>query len=198
MGAIFNHDIKHYIDKYKLKYYIETGTGMGGCLDFCRNFNFEKCISIEIHDEIYKIAKEKFKDDSKCELHHGNSYEVLKNILKNVNDSSLFFLDAHFPGADFGYADYSTEKNMDTRLPLQKELEVIFSEYKFFASSVFIIDDLRIYEDDNYTDGNWKDRVTLGGQNINFVFDTFNHTHIIQKDLRYQGFFIIEPNHFLL
>jgi len=87
---------------------------------------------------------------------------------------------------------------MDTRLPLQKELEVIFSEYKFFTSSVFIIDDLRIYEDDNYTDGNWKDRVTLGGENINFVFDTFNHTHIIQKDLRYQGFFIIEPNHFLL
>lgn len=192
MGALYQHDILNYINEYNLKNYIETGTGAGDCLRHALNFNFDKLCSIEIYPEIFKEVSEKFKS-TKAEIFLGNSYEVLPEVLKNIEGNTLFFLDAHFPGADFHYETYHSTKDYHTRLPLEKELESIHKS-KDVSKDVFIIDDLRVYEDNDYTDGNWPLRSEIGGNGIEFIHKFFDKTHTIKKDLRFQGFLIITPN----
>jgi hypothetical protein len=101
-------------------------------------------------------------------------------------------LDAHFPGADFHFETYDSTKDYDTRLPLKKELETIKIN-RSNNKDVFIIDDLRVYEDNNYTDGNWSLRKEVGGDGIDFVYELFGQSHNIEKDLRYQGYLILTP-----
>lgn len=192
MGDLKRHDIQFYIDKFNLDTYIETGTGEGVTLQHALQFKFKNVYSIEIFEEIYKTAVEKFKNDN-CQILLGNSYEILKNLLPKLNNNKiLFFLDAHFPGADFHYTKYDDEKDMDKRLPLYKELHNIINIYNVIGS-VFIIDDLRIYEDGPFEAGNWCDRKKMGGNGIKFIYEMFEKTHNIVKDYRDQGYIILTP-----
>lgn len=192
MGAIYQHNVEHYINKYNLEYYVETGTGEGTCLSHVLNFPFKKYYSVEIYKQVYDNVLPKFINNEKCNLILGNSYEVLPNILKETDGNILFFLDAHFPGADFHYETYTSVTDYDTRLPLKREIETIVNN-RDVKNDVFIIDDLRVYEDNEYTDGNWGLRGVAGGDGIDFVFDLLDKTHVINRDLRYQGFLIITP-----
>jgi hypothetical protein len=192
MGAIYQHDVNHYINKYNLENYIETGTGEGTCLSHVLNFPFKKYYSVEIYKQVYKNVLPKFIKNENCNILLGNSYEVLPNILREISGNVLFFLDAHFPGADFHYETYTSVEDYDTRLPLKKEIETIVSN-RDTKNDVFIIDDLRVYEDNDYTDGNWPLRSVAGGDGIDFIYNYLSDTHDINKDLRYQGFLIITP-----
>lgn len=192
MGAIYKHDINKIKDTFNCSYYIETGTGEGICLSHALTHDFKQFFSIEIYDQIYELAKKKFKSYDNCEIIKGNSFDILPNILKLCDGNILFFLDAHFPGADFNYESYDGEKNKDKRLPLEKELDVINENYDI-NKCVFIVDDLRIYEDGPYEGGNWGDRTKIGGNGIQFVYDMFEKTHTIEKDFRDQGYLIIKP-----
>ncbi len=191
MGALYQHDVIDYINKYNLKNYVETGTGAGDCLSHALTFNFDSLYSIEIYPKIFEEAKEKFKD-TKAQLLLGNSYEILPEILKTIQGNTLFFLDAHFPGADFHYETYQGTSDYNTRLPLEKEIEVICNS-KNISKDVFIIDDLRVYEVNDYTDGNWPLKNEVGGNGIDFIYKFLEDTHTIKRDLRFQGFLIITP-----
>jgi hypothetical protein len=191
MGALYQHNVLDYINKYNLINYVETGTGSGECLSHALTFNFNKLCSVEIYPQIFKEVSEKFKD-TKAEIFLGNSYEVLPKIIENLEGNTLFFLDAHFPGADFHYESYNSTKDYNTRLPLEKEVESICKS-KDISKDVFIIDDLRVYEDNDYSDGNWPLRKEAGGDGIVFIYNSFSETHNIERDLRFQGFLIITP-----
>lgn len=191
MGAIYQHDVPEYIEKYNLENYVETGTGVGDCLQHALKFDFKKLISVEIYPKVFEGAVNKFKD-TKAEVLLGNSYEVLPSILNNLEGNVLFFLDAHFPGADFHYETYNSTTDYDTRLPLEKEVRTI-KQHRDTTKDVFIIDDLRVYEDNNYSDGNWALKSQVGGDGIDFIFELFQDTHNIERDLRHQGFLIITP-----
>ncbi len=192
MGSIEVFDIEQLKKDYNLTNYIESGTGEGITLSYALKFNFNKNISIEIFDEIFNQATEKFKSEN-CEIVKGNSYEVLPDILSKVEGNSLFFLDAHFPGADFGFNTYNSEKDINKRLPLEKELTVILDSYKNYDKSVIIVDDLRIYEDGPFEDGNWSDRKTIGLNGINFIYELFDKTHNIEKNYKHQGYVVLKP-----
>ena len=190
MGSIREHDISGLKDKYDLKYYVETGTGMGECLSYAEEFNFDEYHSIEIYEKIYKEAVDKFSHNNKIKIHLGNSYEILPNI--SVKGNTLFWLDAHFPGVDFHYESYDSEKDYNKRLPLENELRTIKNNFNT-DNSVLLIDDLRIYEDGPYKSGNWSDRGKYGGNGIEFIYELFGETHDIRKDFQSQGYIIIEP-----
>jgi hypothetical protein len=191
MGALHHHNIQEYIENYKLSNYVETGTGMGECLQHALQFNFENLYSVEIYPKVFESVEKKFVD-TKAKVLLGNSFEVLPEILKTLDGDVLFFLDAHFPGADFHYETYTSTADYDTRLPLEKELRTIKNN-RDISKDVFIIDDLRVYEDNNYGDGNWPLRQQAGGDGISFIYEIFEHTHNVDRDLRYQGFLIITP-----
>jgi hypothetical protein len=75
---------------------------------------------------------------------------------------------------------------------LEKEVRTI-KQHRDTTKDVFIIDDLRVYEDNNYSDGNWPLKSQVGGDGIDFIFELFQDTHNIERDLRHQGFLIITP-----
>lgn len=193
MGAIDRFDISSIISKYSIKYYVETGTGVGECLKYVLNYDLEEFHSIEIHPKLYESAKSKLENISNCKIHLGNSYEILPIILQKITSPTLFFMDAHFPGADFGYSGYGSESDYNKRLPLENELKVI-SKFKDTSKDVILIDDLRIYEDGPFAGGNWDARRHLGGNGIQFIYDIFGKTHVVTKDYRDQGYILLFPH----
>jgi hypothetical protein len=192
MGSISEHDISGLKDKHNLKSYVETGTGIGECLSYAEGFDFDEYHSIEIYEKIHKDAVEKFSHNNKIKIHLGNSYDILPKILPKIEGNTLFWLDAHFPGVDFHYESFGSEVDKNKNLPLENELITIKDNFDT-KNSVILIDDLRIYEDGPYGNGNWLDREKYGGDGIDFIHDLFGDTHIITKDFRSQGYLILEP-----
>lgn len=191
MGALYQHNIGDYISKYNLLNYVETGTGMGDCLQHALTFDFQNLFSVEIYPKVFETVSRKF-HETKAKVLLGNSYEILPEILNDLEGNTLFFLDAHFPGADFHFETYTSTTDYDTRLPLEREVKTI-KNVRNISKDVFIIDDLRVYEDNTYGDGNWPLRAQAGGNGIEFIHEIFGETHNIEKDLRHQGFLIITP-----
>jgi hypothetical protein len=179
------------ISKYNLKNFVETGTGIGDSVDHVLG-KFKNIISIEIHPEIAQKASERFKDNDNVTIINGHSTDVLKEKSGGLQGNTLFWLDAHFPGADFKYAKYEDEKDPEKRIPLEGELNAI-CDTKDFSNDVFLIDDLRVYEDGPYQGGNWPLRESLGGSDIRFVEDLLKSSHYIIKDYRFGGFLTIFP-----
>jgi hypothetical protein len=185
--------LRKFVLDYDIKMFVETGTGIGDTVDFVNG-----CIpiiySIEIIPEIANKAQNRFAYHDSIEIVNAESVDGLKKIVEPDNAGTLYFLDAHFPGADFGYAKYDSEKNKDKRIPLQKEIETIVKlRGEAIKNDCFIIDDLRVYEDGDYGDGNWPLRKELGGEGIEFIYDAFAETHYIEKDYRFQGFIVLTP-----
>lgn len=192
LGSIDRFNIPLLRDKYNLKYYVETGTGVGECLHHALIFNFEKFFSIEIHELLYNNAMKKYAQFPFVFLINDNSKNGLLTIKNYITEPALFFLDAHFPGADFHLAEYDSEIEDCIRIPLEEEIKIL-KTYSHINESVIIIDDLRIYEDGPFMAGNWKDRQSLGAENCNFIFDAFKDTHNIRKDYRDQGYLELLP-----
>ncbi len=197
MGELRFFDLADTIKDYDLDIFVETGTGEGGAIDSVFKYNFNKLYSIEIVKELYDKCVEKFKGIQSIELLNTNSYDGLQQILSKllkspVTHNVLFWLDAHFPGADFHYSQYNDTRDEKLRIPLQSEIELLW-EYRKYHRDVFIIDDLRIYEDGPYEMGNWPDRKLLGGEGIKFIEDTFGTTHNIIRDYNHQGYLFLLP-----
>lgn len=187
MGAVYKFDLNILKTRNNLVNYVETGTGEGTCLAHAKNFSFNRNISIEIYKEIYDKAKIKFPED---ELLLGSSYDKLREILPTLEGNTLFFLDAHFPGADFHYTEYSNCGEEEVRLPLQKELELLL-EYRKGFNDVIIIDDLRIYMNGPFAGGNWELRDSAGSKKCGFIFDILNNLNkSILVDYRDQGYVV--------
>lgn len=179
---------------YNIENFIETGTGLGDTIDYViknvrRNVNV---YSIEIHQEIAERARKRFLGNENCTIINGNSYEVLRSLTPELKGNSIFFLDAHFPGADFGYTKYSDNIEYDTKLPLEKELQLICS-LRDTKSDIFLIDDLRIYEESNYEMGNWPKENGAVHTGIDFIYNLLGNTHDIQKHYFFSGFITILP-----
>lgn len=174
--------------------FVETGTGEGDSVQYILEGGCSNIWSVEIHTELYTKVKQRFAKYSNCHIINNDSVSALYKIVPELIGDTLFFLDAHFPGADFHYSDYDDIKKRSIRIPLKDELEEIcirrnLSKYK----DVFIIDDLRIYENGPYEMGNWEQRKELGCDSIDFIYDYLGETHVIHKYFNYTGFIIAIP-----
>jgi len=193
MGHIDRFNIQTYIEDFDTSIFIETGTGIGHSLQHAVQFPFEKIYTIEIVESLYEQCKEQFKEHTNCEFINNNSKDGLVDILKGTKEGNIcFWLDAHFPGADFGLVPYGTTKDASMRIPLESELRAIV-EVRDTKNDVLLIDDLRIYEDGPFQGGNWNERSTLGADGIDFIYELFDKTHDISKDFRDQGYIVITP-----
>jgi glycosyltransferase involved in cell wall biosynthesis len=78
---------------------IETGTWHGDTIDRVKDY-FDRIYSIEIGDDLYSMCKKKYEGDAHINLFHGNSAEVLPELLKNITSPCIFWLDAHHSAGD--------------------------------------------------------------------------------------------------
>ena len=185
--------IKNVLDFYDIKNFVETGTGKAEVVQSVVEADDSLNVhTIEVIPEIYDKNKINFSYLKDVNWHLGTSFDILPEILPDLKGTTLFWMDAHFPGADFGLSSYGDEKDDDKRLPLKKELETIVAN-RDVTNDVFVIDDLRIYEDGPFGDGNWEDREKYGGDGIEFIDELFDETHYVVKSYNAQGSILLFP-----
>lgn len=207
MGCLREHDLNSYIEKYNLEYYFETGTGKAECLSYAIKHKFKEFYTVDIDEELVESAYDKLKDvGSGKEIHLlvGKSTEILNEYVPILPKESptLFFLDAHFPGADFHKCTYeeSIRTHMKDAFPLEEEVNIIINN-RDVSNDVFIIDDLVLYEDGEYDclnvgciwEYDWLQEELELKTNSKFLYRAFEKTHEFKKDLKSQGYLIITP-----
>ena len=195
MGSLAKHNLKQIRSQFDCKFLVETGTGMGISAAIASE-TFEKVFTIEMHPECYKMASGFLKRFQNVKIYNLTSVLGLATIFSDEQPEGycLFWLDAHFPGADYGFAGYGDIKEDEIRLPLKSELKILL-QYRNYSNDVFIIDDLRLYEKADYQNGNCVngDGSEFQYEGISFIEDLFKETHNINRDLRDEGYIVITP-----
>ena len=193
MGSLKRFKLDKIAKEYQASYFIETGTSKGEGVAYALETPFTKIISIEIMPSIAEQARERFRSFPAVEIITGPSVAALASTLPAVNGNCIFWLDAHFPGADEGVIAYDAEENEDFRLPLEKEIETIRSRREGFRD-ILIIDDLRIYEEGPYENGNAPaDTLPKNARNIDFLDRYYGQSHIIEKSFLDEGYILAFP-----
>jgi hypothetical protein len=192
--------LRETIDLFDIKHVVETGTGVGDSVQYlCDNFPPDKfhIYSIELIEELYNYAVERFRMRDNVTLLCGYSDIQLENLCNIFipDEPTLFWLDAHYPGADFRIngATYECEPNLNIRLPMHEELKTIIANRGNVSNDVFILDDLRIYKDGPFQNGNC-DRSRIGAEGNQFVYDLFADTHNIYETYLDEGYVVLLPN----
>lgn len=116
--------------RHKLDFFVETGTFKGDSLAEARQI-FSTCYSIEIAEEYYLKAKERFSNTEGIHLLLGSSADKLEEIDYSGTSSALFWLDAHYSGGITGGKD---------DCPLLEEIKYISS---LQVDKYIFIDDAR-------------------------------------------------------
>jgi hypothetical protein len=101
---------------------------------------FEKIYSIEFDPVLYQEAKKKFSCYPHVHIVHGESGELLPGILKEITQSCLFWLDAHWSGGATAKGDLET--------PIIQELESILN-HPNAVNHILLIDDARCFTGEN-------------------------------------------------
>ena len=139
MGAVyFSIDpqlIRYLKQLLPLSIFVETGTFEGESVAKARPF-FEKLYTVELSDEYYAKAAERFKGCSDIYVHHGDSVQFLQKLRPELKDKSvIYWLDAHWCIAD-GTAGHKSQ------CPLLHELEAIDN---LNSQSIVLVDDARYF-----------------------------------------------------
>ena len=205
MGCLREHNLDNYVKKYNLKYYFETGTGKAECLSYATQYEFKEFYTVDIDEDLVQEAYEKVKNYGKnIHLLIGKSTDVLEEYVPKIPKKSptLFFLDAHFPGADFHKCTYeeSIRTHLKDAFPLEEEVQIILNN-RDISKDVFIIDDFVLYEEGEYDclnynciwEYDWLQEELDLKTNSKFLYDAFGKTHDLKKDLRSQGYLIATP-----
>lgn len=121
-------------NKDKYNYFVETGTYMGETiLRFIDDF--EKLYTIELSDNLYEEFNKNNYNRDKLKSILGDSSEKIKEVIDELNDKTIFFLDGH-------YSSCGTAQGVKD-VPLFEELKSINDYFNY--ESIIIIDDLRLF-----------------------------------------------------
>lgn len=190
--------VRNVFDTLGIKNFVETGTGVAESLSHVLDVRPDdvKVYTVELMDQLHDQLVAKFGQVPNLNLIKGYSHIEMKNIVEELStDPTLFWHDAHFPGADFNIngATYTSEPDATKRIPLESELRAIVDSGRDTTKDVFVLDDLRVYKDGPYEGGNWNLRAKAGADNIDFVYELFDDTHYIIESYAAQGFLILFP-----
>jgi len=130
------------IEKFKIQTgydtLVETGTYRGDMV-FTHLEKFQKIYSVELDDWLYKTATKRFRSFPQVKILHGDSGNVLGDLMNDLTTPAIFWLDGHYSG---GF----TAMGKDVT-PIYEELNKIFSNK---LDHVILIDDARLF---NGTEG---------------------------------------------
>ncbi|MBU3714013.1 MAG: hypothetical protein FGM46_03605 [Ferruginibacter sp.] len=193
MGSLRRFDLKRIISEFKIEYFFETGTWRGDGLCYASQFNFKALFSSEIMPEFANSSSLRFQNDLRVNVILNNSIDALQLTLPDIDGNCIFWLDAHYPGADEGINDYNEFADEKIRLPLEKELDIIVQRVNKFQD-VILVDDLRIYELGRYDYGNISENIIPPKvRNIKFIERLFSETHEIMRSYNDEGYVYLLP-----
>lgn len=120
--------------RHDLKVFVETGTFRGEMIDAQRE-HFQKLISIELSEELFRAARAKYAGDPRVRLYQGDSGIKLREVVQGLEEPALFWLDAHYSqGVTAGGGEAA---------PILKELSCLTSRSRY--PDVILIDDARLF-----------------------------------------------------
>lgn len=162
----FLKQLKRFFD---IEAFIETGTYLG---DTCKIAStiFNQVHSIELDNQLYLNALNLFKHNNKIHIHLGNSKDVLPNILNNIHNKILFFLDAH-------WSEGITAKGPEIT-PILPELKII-KESKI-KDAVILVDDIRYFQENDIIQKEYNKTESIFGYPT--LTDLKQHILDINKD----------------
>tara|TARA_R100000742_G_C4275470_1_gene95960 strand:- start:792 stop:1334 length:543 start_codon:yes stop_codon:yes gene_type:complete len=115
------------------KYFVETGTHLGGSVDVALELGFEKVLSCEFLKDRFDYCMNKFRDDDNVYLWHGSSISCFPVMMSEIDQKSLFWLDAHAEGGGvptLEELDFISELPIKNHSILIDDVPVYFSETK--------------------------------------------------------------------
>jgi len=124
--------IEEYRNKYGYTTLIETGTYLGEMVE-AQKTRFKNVISIELAADLFKKAQKRFINDKNVHIIQGDSGKVLVNLLNNIKEPAIFWLDGH-------YSEGITAKGAKA-CPIFEELDAIFKSDQF--NHILLIDDAK-------------------------------------------------------
>ncbi len=142
MGTLRRFNLQALATSHQVTHVIETGFGQGHSSHFCLKSGMQQVLSCEIYPPLFAAAPkwpnlQLFNDDSLTFLQR----EAVQLTL--AEQRSLIFLDAHYPGADFKFEAYDSNKfSQEISLPLLGELALLQGRAD---DALIVIDDTRIY-----------------------------------------------------
>lgn len=192
MGELALFELQRFIN-LGCRTFVETGTGKGDGLAHAAKYPFESLWSIEVIKELADISGKRFADDPRIKILNKPSLEGLERILQGLDTSPvLFWLDAHFPGADFHYNSYEHLKESPLHMPLNEELALI-RKYRKSCYDCFIIDDMQLYLDIPVELKNPEFIAKYGNKKL-AILETPWEEYKYEIVLRHQGFLILTPD----
>lgn len=115
--------------------FVETGTYLGETTAAMAEV-YRKVYTVEIHQELYRKAAERFSGRNNIQAFHGNSAKVLPGIVAQLDGPAVFWLDAHYSGPRTGKAGAR-------ETPIEEELSTIFEGES--QEHLILIDDARLF-----------------------------------------------------
>ena len=131
--------VVEYIKNYSPEVFIETGTYKGKMVYAVMPY-IKRIYSIELDTTHYQNARKRFTGYTDIQILHGQSGEILPQVLKNIDKPCLFWLDAHYSGGSTAKADMET--------PIMQEIECIL-KHPLVSKHVVLIDDARCFTGSN-------------------------------------------------
>jgi hypothetical protein len=126
--------IKTFIKAFNYNYFIETGTYLGAMISTVLG-DFKKIYTIELSPELHKRADRLFKNYKHVHCLQGDSSVVLKQLVPQLDQGSIFWLDGHYSGGITALGDKVC--------PIYEELESIIAHD--LHNHVILIDDSRLF-----------------------------------------------------
>jgi hypothetical protein len=126
--------IQNYQKGFKYNTFIETGTYLGDMLLAQLNF-FNILYSVELSQQLYDNAKIRFSKNDKIKLLQGDSGKVLYNLVPEIKEPAIFWLDGHY--------SLGITARGEKDCPILEELNAILHSSKF--NHVLLIDDARCF-----------------------------------------------------
>lgn len=133
----------HTIKQEAIRYYqkrsgygilVETGTYKGDMILAQKDF-FKKIYSIELAETLFEKAKKRFRNNPAVTLLQGNSGDVIANVLNELKEPAIFWLDGHYSGG--------ITATIEKHSPINEELQTIIANNRL--QHIILIDDARIF-----------------------------------------------------
>jgi len=118
---------------YQIDTFVETGTYKGDTAVWAAK-RYQQVITCEASFEIFNLAQKRLARYTNIEHHSGHSLETLKQVLPNLADPVLYWIDSHW-SAEQTYGE-------NDECPLLDELQIILTHS---SESFIFVDDARYF-----------------------------------------------------
>lgn len=112
--------------------FVETGTYKGNTTARMAR-HFRDVHTIELSEELYRRASDRFENQSNVTCHHGSSPDVLRSLAPTIDEPAIFYLDAHWSGGVTAHGE--------VEVPLLEEIDIILARN---MPDIIIVDDIRL------------------------------------------------------